>query len=279
MTVLRADTLGVCMGVSRALELVEKTLREDPKVPIYTLGPLIHNGRVVEEFRARGVVPIGDVSQAREGIVIIRAHGIMPSQRQEIEARGLRIVDATCPHVKRVQEKVRRYAAKGRHAVIVGDAGHGEVKGIRGYADGSSVVSSVEEAEKVDLPPGCIVVSQTTFKRIEYRRICGVLKRRFPDIGVFDTSCASTETRQESLIALAEKVDAILVIGGRQSANTRWLYQTALQTGKPAWQIEGASEIPPGISRYATVGLSAGASTPDVVIEEVERRLLVFGPR
>jgi 4-hydroxy-3-methylbut-2-enyl diphosphate reductase len=261
------------MGVRRALDIVEKTLRENPRVPVYTLGPLIHNGRVVEEFRARGVIPIEDVARASGGIVVIRAHGIGPGQKKEIESRGLRLIDATCPHVRRVQERVRRSAERGAHVVIVGDAGHGEVKGIRGYAGASTVLSTPEEAEIIELPSPCIVVSQTTFKRAEYGRICRVLESRRPDIEVFETSCESTETRQEGLLKLAEKVDAILVIGGKSSANTRWLYQTAVQTGKPSWHIEGAADIPRGIGRYAVAGISAGASTPDAVIEEVENRL------
>ncbi len=277
MIVKRADTLGVCMGVRRALAIVERALAENPGVPIYTLGPLIHNTRVVEEFRRRGVVPIEDVSGVRRGIVVIRAHGIGPRQREECERAGLRLIDATCPHVLKVHEIVRQHAARGFNAIIVGDADHGEVKGIRGYAGGSSVIASIAEARTVELPPRCIVVGQTTFKKAEYERICHILKLRKPDIVVFDTSCAATETRQESLLALAKEVDAILVVGGRHSANTCWLLQTALLTGRPSWHIEGAAEIPAEVSSYPIVGISAGASTPDAVIQEVEEALRAAG--
>lgn len=276
MIVLRADTLGVCRGVRRALAIVEQAIAENPGVPIYTLGPLIHNPRVVEEFRSRGVVPIENISQAREGIVIVSAHGIGPGLVEECGERGVRVIDATCPDVRRIQRMVREYAAGGCHVLIVGDANHREVIGIRGWAAGSSVIASVEEAERVELPAECIVVGQTTFKRAEYRAICEVIERRLPGITVFDTSCASTETRQRSLLSLAERVEALLVVGGRESANTRWLYQTALQTGKPSWHIEGAAEIPGELSRFGSVGISAGASTPDEVIDEVEESILAL---
>jgi 4-hydroxy-3-methylbut-2-enyl diphosphate reductase len=276
MIVLRADTLGVCRGVRRALAIVEQAIAENPGTPMYTLGPLIHNPRVVEEFKTRGVVPIDDVSQAREGLVIVSAHGIGPGLAEECESRGVRVIDATCPDVRRIQRMVREYSTQGCHVLIVGDENHREVIGIRGWAAGSSVVASVEEAERVELPAECIVVGQTTFKRAEYRAICEVLTRRRPGLTVFDTSCASTETRQRSLLSLSERVEALIVVGGKESANTRWLYQTALQTGKPSWHIEGAAEIPAELSGCGSVGISAGASTPDEVIDEVEESLLAL---
>jgi 4-hydroxy-3-methylbut-2-enyl diphosphate reductase len=256
--------------------MVERTLIENPGIPIFTLGPLIHNPRVVDEFRKRGVTAVDDPSQAPQGIAVIRAHGIGPVEREECVKRGLRLVDATCPHVIKAQEIVRKHAADGFHAVIVGDAGHGEVLGLRGCAGSSSVISTAEEAEGILLPPKCFVVGQSTFKSAVYRGICGILLSRRPDIAVFDTICAATETRQESLRALAKRVDALLVVGGMQSANTRWLFRTALESGKPSWHIEGAADIPEEISQYASVGISAGASTPDVIIGEVETRLLAM---
>jgi 4-hydroxy-3-methylbut-2-enyl diphosphate reductase len=276
MIVMRADTLGVCRGVRRALAIVEQAIAENPGVPVYTLGPLIHNPRVVEEFKTRGVYPIDDVSEAGEGIVIASAHGVGPEVVEECAARGVRVIDATCPDVRRIQRMVREYSTQGCHVLIVGDANHREVIGIRGWASGSSVIASVEEAGRIEVPEECIVVGQTTFKRAEYHAICAALKRRFPGLTVFDTSCASTETRQRSLISLAGRVEALLVVGGKDSANTRWLYQTALQTGKPSWHIEGAAEIPAELIRYGSVGISAGASTPDQVIDEVEESLLAL---
>lgn len=276
MTVVRADTLGVCRGVSRALEMVERTLEENPGTPIFTLGPLIHNPRVVEEFRARGVVPVKDVGEIDRGIVVIRSHGIGPEETRRVRESGLTCVDATCPHVRRAQRTVREHSARGYAAIIVGDAGHGEVQGIRGYADRSFVIDSAAQARSMEIPPRAIVVCQTTFDRTRYREICAVLRERSPDILVFDTGCSATEKRRESVAALAARVDAIVVIGGKQSANTRWLYQAALSTGRPAWHVEGADDIPAEVSRHERVGLSAGASTPESIIDEVEKALLAM---
>ena len=262
--------------MSRALELVERTLEENPGVPIYTLGPLIHNTRVVEEFRARGVVPVKDMEGLDRGIVVIRSHGVGPEEKRRVKESGLAVVDATCPHVRRAQRTVRDYAARGYDAIIVGDAEHGEVQGIRGYAVKSTVIDSVGQAEGMEISERSIVVCQTTFDSARYREICAVLRGRKPDILVFDTGCAATEKRRESVASLAGRVDAIVVIGGRQSANTRWLLQAALKTGKPAWHVEGAGDIPVEVAGYARVGISAGASTPESIIDEVEKALLAM---
>lgn len=273
MTVVRAEVLGVCMGVRRALSIVETTLAENPGTPVHTLGPLIHNPRTVEDLRRRGAVPVDGLMDVRGGIVVIRAHGVGPETLREIAARGLRLVDATCPHVLRVQRIVADGAARGCLAVIAGDAGHGEVQGIRAHAGRSVVVASVEEARAAELSAPALVVGQTTLPNKDYREIVAALKERDPQIEVHDTSCALTETRQESLKRLASQVDALLVIGGMESANTRWLHRTAQQTGKPAWHVEGVADIPAEVRRFASVGISAGASTPDAIIAEVEAAL------
>lgn len=273
MNVIRADTLGTCMGVRRALQMVDQTLASHPGTRVYTLGPLIHNARVVEEYRRKGVQQVSDVAGVRGGIVVVRTHGVGPGERRALEHAGVECVDATCPNVRRVQELVRSHAERGFAIVIVGDAGHGEVKGIRGYAPQALVIRSEAEAETVPLSSQTLVVSQTTFTRSAYRSICSVLARREPAILVRDTTCAATERRQESLVSLSASVDALVVIGGKDSANTRWLYQTARATGRPSWHVESADELAPEIARFATVGITAGASTPDALIDEVEAAL------
>jgi 4-hydroxy-3-methylbut-2-enyl diphosphate reductase len=273
MTVQRADTMGVCMGVRRALAIVEQVLAESPGTPVATLGPLIHNRRVVEDFRTRGVTPVEDPFEVDRGILIIRAHGVGPDMRSRCDRAGLRCVDATCPHVLRIHRTVEEHDARGTHTIIVGDAGHGEVKGIRGYARSATVIATEEEARSIPIPPRCIVVSQTTFPRAAYGVICGILRDRDPSLVVFETTCSATEERQESVRRLAADVEAILVIGGRESANTRWLFEAARATGRPAWQIEGAADIPSEVSGFARVGISAGASTPDAVVDEVQKAL------
>lgn len=273
MTVVRAATLGTCRGVQRALAIVERTLADRPGEPVYTLGPLIHNSRVVEEYRRRGVVPVGSLDEVERGIVIIRAHGIGPEERRACERTGVTCVDATCPDVLKVQDLVRVHAARGDGVVIVGDPAHVEVRGIRGYAPAAVVVSSEADAEAVDLRAPCIAVGQTTFPRDRFLRIARILGRRIPALAVHETSCPATERRQQSLVDLASRVEAIVVVGGRESANTRWLHQVAVATGRPAWLVEGAADLPEDIGRYRTVGLSAGASTPESLIAEVETAL------
>jgi (E)-4-hydroxy-3-methyl-but-2-enyl pyrophosphate reductase len=273
MTVIRAATLGTCRGVQRALAIVERTLAEHPGEPVYTLGPLIHNPRVVEEYRRRGVVPVDSLSEVAQGIVIIRAHGIGPEERRECRREGVMCVDATCPDVLRVQDLVRDHAARGDGVVIVGDPSHVEVKGIRGYAPGSVVVSTEDEANAVAITGPCIAVGQTTFPRDRFRRIAEILRRKIPGLRVHETCCPATERRQQSLVDLARKVEAIVVVGGKESANTRWLHQVAVATGRPAWHVEGAADLPPDIGRFRIVGISAGASTPESLIAEVEAAL------
>ncbi len=274
MTVIRAETLGTCMGVRRALQMVEQALAANPDTPIFTLGPLIHSPRVVEEFRRRGVREVESLEEVDAGIVVVRTHGIGPAERRGLARPGVVTLDATCPNVRRVQELVRTHAEAGAGILIVGDASHGEVIGIRGYAPGAAVISTDAEAEVVPLAPRTLVVSQTTFRRADYRRICSILERRQPGIVIRDTTCAATERRQESLLKLAQRVEAIVVVGGRESANTRWLFRTAVATGKPSWQVESAAELPAEASGFATVGLTAGASAPDALIDEVEQALL-----
>ncbi len=231
---------------------------------------------MVEDFRARGVVPIEDPRGPPAGVVVIRAHGIGRAERAVCSREGVRCVDATCPHVLRIHRTVEEHDARGYHVLIVGDADHGEVKGIRGYARRSTVISSDEEARTVALDPPVVVVSQTTFSRSAYAGICAVLRARDPSVVVFETTCEATEQRRQSVVRLAREVDAILVIGGSESANTRWLFEAARGTGLPSWLIEGAAGISPEARRFDRVGISAGASTPDAAVDEVERALLAM---
>jgi 4-hydroxy-3-methylbut-2-enyl diphosphate reductase len=273
MKVIRADSLGMCSGVRRALRMVEQALAEHPGTPVYTLGPLVHNARLVKDLSEKGVRPIELPLGAREGILVIRSHGIAPAARLECEGSGLRCIDATCPKVRRIHEAVLAHAAKGFGVLVAGEPGHPEVEGILGHARGARVVADLDDARSVPLDGPMLVVGQTTLARDAYAAICGVLRARKSGILVMESICEATESRRESLRRLAESVDALLVIGSAHSANTRWLFNAARATGRPAWQIEGVAEIPPGISAFEVVGLSAGASTPDILIDEVEAAL------
>jgi 4-hydroxy-3-methylbut-2-enyl diphosphate reductase len=238
--------------------------------PVHTLGPLIHNRLVLEELEKKGVTQIDSVEEIEEGTVIVRAHGIKPEVRKQLEGKGVTLVDATCPLVQKSQEIVETYSQRGYHIIIVGDKNHGEVQGLAGFAQRYTVISTPEEAQIISLPSKVLVIGQTTIRREEYHRIAEIIKSRGQDVEIHDSICDSVEKRQKALRSLAAEVDALLVIGGKNSANTKNLFRSAQQLNKPVWHIESADEIPQEITRYERIGLSAGASTPDWVIDEIE---------
>lgn len=284
--VLRAEVLGFCMGVRRAVDLALSTAgdtggirgtgaeKSAPDGRIFTYGPLIHNRTVLEELEERGIRRADDPGEIPPGsTVIIRAHGISPAVRSRLEERDVRIIDATCTLVVRSQEQTGLYASEGYTVVLVGDRDHGEIRALKGYAGKSIVVKDAEEA--AGIPPGepLAVIGQTTLKNEEYREVCRVILEGNADAVILDTVCPATQQRQDALVRLAGKVDALVVVGGKNSANTSRLFTTAGKTGKPAWHVEGAEDLPEEVFRYSRIGLSAGASTPDRIIDEVERRL------
>lgn len=265
--------MGFCLGVRRAVGTLEDAVNFDDS-RVYTLGPIIHNPQVVADFAARGVKTVESPDEVPSDCrVIIRAHGIPLQIKEELKLQGSRIMDGTCPKVIASQKTVRKYASLGYHTVIVGDADHGEIRGLAGYADNPIVISSPEEAEKLNLSGQVMVISQTTIKQDEYDKVCAVLQRNCDELKIVESICSATSKRQASLVDLCGRVDACLIIGGRDSANTQRLYMTAHETGIPCWHIQDVSEIPDEVGGFETIGLSAGASTPDSVILEVERRL------
>ncbi len=282
MTVKRAAVMGRCMGVKRAADLALAAAAESGGRGVFTLGPLIHNPQAVAELEAAGVSALseGELDGRVAGrTVVLRAHGVPPSSRERLLALGARIVDATCPRVLTSQRRAAGYAARGWKVVIAGDAGHGEVVGIAGYALSAVVVGGPGEARAVDAsgPGGEILpialIAQTTIKKEEYEAIRAVLAERFPVLEVVDSICPCTEDRLGALAVLAAEVDALVIVGGRNSANTARLLATAKAFGKPAWLVETAAELPPEAFGFDKVGLSAGASTPERLIAEVEESL------
>lgn len=303
MIVKRAAVLGRCMGVRRAVGLALKTAAAEQKTGrrVYTLGPLIHNPQAVADLESRGIHALAkDEGDLGDSVVIIRAHGVPPELRESFEARGAEIVDATCPRVIASQRKAEDYAKRGYQVVIAGDRDHGEVTGLSGYAQkgarGSprpnriavSIVASAAEAAAAELSPPLALIAQTTIKDAEYQAIRKVLADRLGLPGsladsagtraeaglvVVDSICPATGERLAALERLAGEVDAIVVVGGRNSANTARLFSTASAFGKPAWLIETAAELPAEAFGYARVGVTAGASSPDEVVDEVEAAL------
>jgi (E)-4-hydroxy-3-methyl-but-2-enyl pyrophosphate reductase len=279
MGVKLAKTAGFCMGVKRAVDTVLDMTRHKGLAIIYTYGPLIHNPQTVELLRKRGVVPIGnldEIASAPPGaFMIIRAHGISPAERKKIKEKGFRIVDATCPKVAHVQAIIRKHAAAGYTVLIVGDREHPEVNGLLGFAGEAGIVlGSPEEVESLPELPKVCIVAQTTQNLEEYAAIVRRIREKFPGAVVFETICDSTETRQTEIKALAAGTDAVFIVGGLNSANTRRLAELAKLQGKPAFHIETAEELQKiNIEPYRHIGISAGASTPNWIIDRVANHL------
>lgn len=262
------------MGVRRALEKVLGQAYKDAG-PIYTYGPLIHNEQVMELLESKGVQVTKDISALKHGTIIIRAHGIPPQERRLLKNSGLKIIDATCPRVARVQSLIRYHTHKGYLAVIVGEKDHPEVIGLKGHGNGKAFVIST--SEEVALLPGgekILVVAQTTQEKQTYQRIVETIKRRFPAALVFNTICDATESRQEEVRALAAHVDGLVVVGGFHSGNTRRLAQVASSTGLPVFHIETEEQLDrDAVSAMEIIGVTAGASTPNWMINKVVQKI------
>ncbi|MDR2247152.1 MAG: 4-hydroxy-3-methylbut-2-enyl diphosphate reductase [Treponema sp.] len=284
MELVKARILGYCMGVRRAVELAYDQAAQSGRV--YTIGPLIHNPQVLKDLKGRGVEVLeeGCLPWDLSGtVVVIRAHGISPNLEAELVSRGCRIADATCPKVKASQMKALALAGAGCRVFLAGEARHGEIAGIRGYAPGCTVVADGDEAalaaERLFLEePGArtALIGQTTISPDEYAAIGDAIRSFFSSLQVIDTICGATRDRQNALRELCGKVDAVIVAGGRESANTRRLLAIAESSGKPAWLVENIEGIPAEVASCTTVGLSAGASTPDEVIRAIEAKIAVL---
>ena len=279
MKVTRAKCAGACYGVQRALNMALDTASEGSRA--VTLGPLIHNPQVVAQLAERGIRAVENPDQAVEGSVIIRSHGVTPQVRREIEARGLPVVDATCPHVARAQKAAAKLARECGHVVVVGEAGHPEVEGLVAYAReaGGEVLVAGRAADVSAVLSGKVgVVVQTTQTREAFEEVLAALRDRGVECVVKDTVCLATRERQESAAALARKVDAMIVIGGRNSSNTTRLAEICSSVGGNTHHIERASELDPvWFDRCTEVGITAGASTPEDQIAAVEARIASLG--
>ncbi len=275
MGVKLAKTAGFCMGVKRAVDMVLDMVRQKGHETIYTYGPLIHNPQTIELLRQRGITPIRHLQEIEKvpagAFMVIRAHGIAPVEREKIKEKGFRIIDATCPKVAHVQAIIRKRAGAGFAVLIAGDREHPEVNGLLGFAGSEGIViGAPEEVDGLRPLTKVCVVAQTTQSLEEYAAIVRRVKERFPEAEIFDTICDSTEKRQTEIKALASGTDAVFIVGGRNSANTRRLAELAKLRGKPAFHIETADELKEiDVSSYRRIGVSAGASTPNWIIGRV----------
>jgi len=269
-----AKTAGFCMGVRRAVE-VALDAANTQKGPIHTYGPLIHNPQVLEILAERGVTVLYDIAGSTPGSVVIRAHGVPPQVKQSLADAGCAIIDATCPRVIKVQTVISKYAKKGWATIIVGDKDHPEVVGLLGYAEGIGyVISHPDDLEELSSLERGIVVAQTTQDGVLFDSIARTIVKRFPHFKVFNTICDSTLKRQAEIREMAANLDAVVVVGGHDSGNTRRLAQVVEQEGVRAFHIESEEELNcEEIKPLAAVGITAGASTPNWVIKNVYRTL------
>lgn len=280
MRVELAAVYGFCPGVRRAVEIVERHLSE--KGPLATLGAIVHNAQVVEELSRRGARVAESLAEVAEGAVAITAHGAGPEVFEEIERRGLSLVDTTCPIVRRAQEAARSFSEQGFFVLIYGEEAHPEVRGLLAWTRGRGR-ATLNPAEIGEIPGKRLaIISQTTKGQPEFwqfvSQVVGQLGPRLQELRALDTTCPETGRRYQAVLELAEKVEALVVVGSRNSANTRKLAEVARHTGRPTFHIERAEEIRPewftGLSR---VGVTAGASTPDHLVREVVARLAHLG--
>jgi (E)-4-hydroxy-3-methyl-but-2-enyl pyrophosphate reductase len=274
MRVELAKAAGFCMGVRRAMDIALHTARTAPR-PVFTYGPLIHNPSALSLLRVRGVGVLTEIPDRGHGTVIIRAHGVPPGDRQRLEAAGFDVVDATCSRVVKVQMIVRRYAREGYRCLLIGDKGHPEVIGIMGHAEGSGIlVAGEEDIEALTDLDRYIIVAQTTQDRERFDRWCERILDRHPGGQVFNTICDSTHKRQAEVRRLASRVEAVVVVGGKQSANTRRLAEIAGECGSVAVAVETDEDLDmETLARFKKVGITAGASTPNWVINRVVREI------
>lgn len=272
-----ADFSGFCFGVKRAIELAESSLHNSSNA-LYSLGPLIHNPQTVALLEAQGIKSIKDISDVDSGSLILRSHGVTPDIIEAAENKGLNIIDATCPFVKRAQELARKTYQEGLQVVVVGDVNHPEVIGLVGWTDGVAiVVENSAAAKQVSEYPEIAVIAQTTQTEENFSAVIEVLRNRAKDLIVYNTICSATRDRQQAAKDMACNVDLMVVVGGKNSSNTQKLAKVCSNTGTPTYHIESAEEINPRwFNNRFKVGVTAGASTPNWIIEEVVERMKEF---
>jgi 4-hydroxy-3-methylbut-2-enyl diphosphate reductase len=269
--VLLARENGFCFGVKKAVELTEAAAETGK--PVYNLGQVVHNPKISERLAARGVTVIKDPAEAKTGVIVIRAHGIPPETRAKIESQGLECIDATCSLVLRAQRFTKQLADEGYTVIILGTPEHPEVVGLRGFAPNATVVETKEEWEKLPRMKKAGVVSQSTQPPWAFKELVAHVSEIAQETKVFNTVCPVTVKRQHAATELAEQVQTIIVVGGKNSANTRELVNLAKMQGRDAYHIEHADELrAEWIRGQDRVGLIGGCSTPmDTLIEVKER--------
>ncbi|MGP1438954.1 MAG: 4-hydroxy-3-methylbut-2-enyl diphosphate reductase [Treponema sp.] len=286
ITIIRSNIVGYCMGVKRAVESAIKAVKDYPYSHIYTFGQLIHNPstlKMLEELNVKSINEtdlIGD--EIKKGdVVIIRAHGVPPKIISILQEKEVIIIDSTCPRVianRRLAEK----HAENNLIILAGDKNHPELISIQGYILNKKnsrciIIQNAEEAYNLEIPTinsNSFLIAQTTIKETEFILISNILKNKIKNLEIFNTICSATEERQNALKELINKVEAILIIGGKNSANTKRLFNTALESSTPSFFVENESDLPNEIYSFKKIGIASGASTPDEMIDKIEKTLL-----
>ena len=280
MEVLLAEEYGFCFGVERAVEMVEEVVEEGVR-PIRSLGPLIHNAQEMERLGARGVSTIDSPEEvSADTIAVIRAHGVTPQVQRELEERAAKVIDATCPFVTRVQKLAARAAEQDRHVVVIGNPDHPEMIGVKGYApDHAFVIRDETEVSTLPQLRNPLVVSQTTIKAKTFFDTAEAVKAKTDDaVQIVNTICSATRDRQDAARALSGMVDAFYIIGGRHSSNSVKLLAVCKEQCKKSFLIETEEEINDAdLAGAERVGVTAGASTPDWLIEKIVKHLENIG--
>ena len=290
MEVIRAKSAGFCFGVKRAVETVYEQVKIEKEKQIYTYGPIIHNAEVVKDMEACGIKVINseeELNELEDGLVIIRSHGVPKRICDSLDNRGISYVDATCPFVKRIHKIVSEESTKGNRIIIIGDSRHPEVQGINGWVNGEAfIIQNIEEAEAFELPDSktsesvekcqICVVAQTTFNYKKFKELVEIISKKGYDINVLNTICNATKERQEEARSIAEEVDAMIVIGDKHSSNTQKLFEICEKACNNTYYIQTLDDLDMNQLRSVeTVGITAGASTPNNIIEEVQNNVRI----
>ncbi len=275
MEVIVAKTAGFCFGVRRAVEQVYEQIQQ-AKEPVFTYGPIIHNQEVVRDLEEKGVRVLNtreELQNLKEGIVIIRSHGVGREVYDILERNGIPIIDATCPFVKKIHRIVREQEEKGRRIIIVGDPVHPEVQGIRGWAGAETfVIQDASQIENLPVKPEeqLCIVAQTTFNYNKFKDLVEKFEKKGYDILVLNTICSATQERQVEASRIASMVDVMIVIGDKKSSNSQKLYEICQKKCKNTYFIQTVGDFNPEcMNSVRNVGITAGASTPKQIIEEV----------
>lgn len=271
LDIFTAQEAGFCFGVKRAIEIAKKAANDSDRYPVYTLGPIIHNPQVVKNLEKLGIKPIKSIDDIDKGTVIIRSHGVPPDIIEKAKNKGLKVLDTTCPFVKKAQQYAKELIDSGYQTIIYGDHDHPEVVGIYGATDKKAIIiSNQSELNSIKIENKLGFVAQTTKSPASFKELISSVIESVKELKVFNTICNTTETRQQSAAELAEKVDVMFVIGGHNSANTNRLSEICAKTDTPTYHIETVAEIDKQwLEEKKKIGITAGASTPDWLIKEV----------